>query len=115
MTPIWLPSSPIRRTSGTRMRSLIRVWSRSGSRRSNLRGTGTSCLCGGASSGAEPVVIDLLDQREGSIAAGGSSQAPAGDQIGDAPEEVVHGHRTGVPGTVLAHADLAGLLLAVAD
>ena len=25
MTPIWLPSSPIRRTSGTRMRSLIRV------------------------------------------------------------------------------------------
>ena len=42
-TPICFPSSPTSRTSGTRIRSLIRVWSRSGGRRSNLRGTGTSC------------------------------------------------------------------------
>ena len=37
--------SSMSRTSGTRMRSLIRVVSRSGGRRSNLRGTGTSCGC----------------------------------------------------------------------
>ena len=41
-TPICSPSSPISRTSGTRMRSLMRVVSRSGGRRSNLRGIGTS-------------------------------------------------------------------------
>ena len=51
------------RTSGTRIRSLIRVWSRSGGRRSNLRGTGTSCDGGGASSGAGPCEMLRLDQR----------------------------------------------------
>src|SRR3954469_22543751 len=45
MTPTCWPVSSMRRTSGTRMRSLIRVVSRSGRRRSNLRGTGTSCGC----------------------------------------------------------------------
>ena len=40
-SPSCSPSAPIRRTSGTRIRSLIRVVSRSGGRRSNLRGTGT--------------------------------------------------------------------------
>ena len=39
--PSCSPSAPIRRTLGTRIRSLIRVVSRSGGRRSNLRGTGT--------------------------------------------------------------------------
>ena len=43
MIPTCWPSSPITRTSGTRMRSLMRVVSRSGGRRSNLRGTGTRC------------------------------------------------------------------------
>ena len=42
MTPTCWPSSSISRTSGTRMRSLIRVVSRSGGCRSNLLGTGTS-------------------------------------------------------------------------
>src|SRR3954469_15254497 len=51
MTPTCWPVSSMRRTSGTRIRSLIRVVSRSGRRRSNLRGTGTSCGCG-ASNGA---------------------------------------------------------------
>src|SRR5215207_873291 len=41
ITPIWLPSSSIRRTSATRILSLIRVGSRSGGCRSNRRGTGT--------------------------------------------------------------------------
>ena len=40
--PSCSPSAPIRRTWGTRIRSLILVVSRSGGRRSNLRGTGTS-------------------------------------------------------------------------
>jgi hypothetical protein len=40
-TPICSPSAPIRRTFGTRMRSLMRVGSRSGGRRSKRRGTGT--------------------------------------------------------------------------
>ena len=72
MTPICFPSSPTSRTSGTRIRSLIRVWSRSGGRRSNLRGTGTSCGGGVTSSGAGPCVVKQL----GSTAAeysGGSS------------------------------------------
>src|SRR5215218_9080937 len=43
MTPICWPCSSMSRTSGTRILSLIRVWSRSGGRRSNLLGTGTSC------------------------------------------------------------------------
>src|SRR3954447_6572088 len=51
MTPTCWPSSPMTRTSGTRMRSLTRVVSRSGGRRSNLRGTGTR-WCGGAASRA---------------------------------------------------------------
>src|SRR2546423_2243231 len=59
MTPICEPSSPIKRTSGTRMRSLIRVGSRSGGRRSNLRGTGTRGA-GGASNGAR-----LQSRRQG--------------------------------------------------
>ena len=41
-TPTCWPFSSMSRTSGTRMRSLMRVVSRSGGRRSNLRGIGTS-------------------------------------------------------------------------
>src|SRR5436853_5869531 len=47
--PSCSPSSPIRRTSGTRIRSLIRVVSRSGGRRSNLRGIGTMRRAGQSS------------------------------------------------------------------
>ena len=69
----------MRRTSGTRIRSLIRVVSRSGGRRSNLRGTGTS-YGEGSSSGVEH-----------------SSGKPL--------RKLVHGHRSDVPLAVLAHGD----------
>ena len=84
MTPICLPSSPTSRTSGTRIRSLIRVWSRSGGRRSNFRGTGTSCggclcvkrrraVCGEALGSTQPSIAAGSARRGRFI--GGSQRA----------------------------------------
>src|SRR3712207_1702365 len=89
MTPCCWPFSSMSRTSGTRMRSLIRVVSRSGGRRSNLRGTGTSCI-DAPSSGHEYSRAHLLG-------------------------ELVDRDRAGVAPAVLAHGDGALLGLAVAD
>src|SRR5687768_6572956 len=88
MTPSCWPFSSMRRTSGTRIRSLIRVLSRSGGRRSNLRGTGTRC-CEGSSSGVE-------------------------HSSGQALGELLDGHRSGVTLAVLADAHRAALGLPVA-
>src|SRR5215203_3762927 len=79
--PIWLPSSPMRRTWGTRIRSLTRVSSRSGGRRSNLRGIGTTCSWGGLSKRADvearhsyvsslAFICDLVTRPLGELAGG---------------------------------------------
>src|SRR5215218_4917183 len=62
--PTWLPSSPMRRTCGTRIRSLMRVSSRSGRRRSNLRGIGTSGGGGRTSKGEQTRVRDGARARQ---------------------------------------------------
>src|SRR4051794_35212244 len=85
MIPTWLPSSPIRRTSGTRMRSLTRVRSRSGGRRSNFFGTGTR-WCGGASSGQARavsgcVVINAMEYSPPSSTPGGLGGQPPGQGV----------------------------------
>src|SRR5690349_9548514 len=100
MTPCCWPFSSIRRTSGTRMRSLMRVRSRSGGRRSNRFGTGTQVACGRVKR------CESLSQgsTRASIAFG---REPA--------RECVHVRRALVARPVAAHRNRVGLGLAVAD
>src|SRR5437763_4788188 len=129
-TPTWLPSSPIRRTSGTRIRSLIRVVSRSGGRRSNLRGIGTRRRAsqsskaerrersGGHRRGSASVARDLGALHSWpSIAAGTlrSTDFPPGiDLLAGAVDQLGKRHVADVALAVAAHGHASGVLLLVA-
>src|SRR5947207_10474306 len=102
MTPTCSPFSSIRRTCGTRMRSLILVWSRSGGRRSNLRGTGTQLSCA-----KNWVNENSLPARPGSMRALHRLLAHALGELGDR-------HRPRVTVAMLAHGDGRALGLPVA-
>src|SRR4051812_31889545 len=110
MIPTWLPSSPMRRTSGTRMRSLTRVVSRSGGRRSNFFGTGTR-WCGGASSGQMRAVSGCVVVN--AVQYSPTSSAP-GDLVGQPRGEAGDGLGAGVARPVAADRDLPRLGLPVA-
>src|SRR3954452_17240830 len=104
MTPTCSPFSSMSRTCGMRMRSLILVVSRSGGRRSNLRGTGTqnwNCAKKWVNAGSVP-------QPEG-------LKRAFARLTGDAVGELRDRHRAGVAVAVLTHGHRRGLGLAVAD
>src|SRR4051812_15784997 len=104
MTPTCSPFSSMSRTCGMRMRSLILVVSRSGGRRSNLRGTGTqSWNCA-----KKWVNGTIVAQDEGSKRAFSCLAR-------DALAELRDRHRARVAVAVLAHGDRARLGLPVAD
>src|SRR4051794_36167795 len=104
MTPTCSPFSSMSRTCGTRMRSLILVVSRSGGRRSNLRGTGTqnwNCAKKWVNEASVPPDRSSLRALP---RLGGHPLGELGDR-----------HRPRVAAAVLAHGDRPGLRLAVAD
>src|SRR4051812_11437007 len=104
MTPTCSPFSSMRRTCGMRMRSLILVVSRSGGRRSNLRGTGTqnwNCAKNWVNATSVPGSCPTLRARA-------RLSHHAVGELGDR-------HRPRVAVSVLAHGDRARLRLAVAD
>src|SRR3954468_5292542 len=104
MTPTCSPFSSMRRTCGMRMRSLILVVSRSGGRRSNLRGTGTqewNC--------AKKWV------NRASVPQAGALRRAFSRLSRDALGELRDRHRPGVAMAMLPHGHRARLGLAVAD
>src|SRR4051812_3839931 len=104
MTPTCSPFSSMRRTCGMRMRSLILVVSRSGGRRSNLRGTGTqNWNCAKKWVNATSVPGSGLTLR--------ALARLARDALGELGDR----HRPRVAVAMLAHGDRARLRLAVAD
>src|SRR3954468_21181605 len=104
MTPTCWPCSSMSRTCGMRMRSLILVVSRSGGRRSNLRGTGTqSWNC--AKKWVNAVSVPGSGGAVRALAA--LARHPLGE-LGDRDG-------AGVAVAVLAHGDRPRLCLAIAD
>src|SRR5689334_8316084 len=104
MTPTCSPFSSMRRTCGMRMRSLILVVSRSGGRRSNLRGTGTQLWnCAKNWVNAVQCIGDAGLSRA-------FSRLPC-----DPLRELRDGHGPGVPLAMFANGDRARLGLAIPD